>query len=140
MKAGDMTIKEPVRGYSVVIWIGVIITCLGIINVFYSTFYRPQDLVGNLAPILLGGLVWIAGSIMGTKIIRHKCSYRDWEIFEHAPVKGGGHTMYHLMLCAGCMTAVTFPESNYLLTTDEHKKEIEKELMKQGVTLSLVGR
>ncbi|NTW22914.1 hypothetical protein HGA34_05255 [Candidatus Falkowbacteria bacterium] len=67
----------------------------------------------------------------------HEHNYSAPHLIEYAPVGGGHHTNYSVMVCNGCMTAITFPQDNFLLTIPEHQEWLKSGLVDMGITLVL---
>jgi hypothetical protein len=66
---------------------------------------------------------------------KHEHGYAHPYPIEDAPIGGGRHTIYSVLVCHGCMTAVTFPQDNFLLTTSEHQEWLKTGLADMGITL-----
>lgn len=62
-----------------------------------------------------------------------------WETLnvEYAPVPGGRHTTYMLVLGESPGTVSPFPAENFMLTTPEHKTYVRELIMEKGFALSV---
>lgn len=54
---------------------------------------------------------------------QHHHRFVGESFWESVPVKGGGHTMFHIFSCP-CGHIVPFPEYNFELITDEAREQI----------------
>jgi hypothetical protein len=71
------------------------------------------------------------------KVSRQSVAGHSWIEVQHAPVDDvGGHTSYMLLAGEREGEVSTFPESNYQMTTAEHRREIATLLEADGLHIA----
>ena len=69
------------------------------------------------------------------KIFAHSHKYIILTSVENVPTNNG-ITSFMILFCERCKNTIFFPSENYLLTSNDYQKQLQKKLAKEGCKFS----